>query len=379
MRMAFVVTSMERAGAQGMLLKLLPGLIRRGLSPRVISLTSSGPLSADFSKLDIPVHHLEARPGRVSIAALRRLIHILKQGSPQLVQGWMYHGNLAAQVAAWFLPQRPPVAWGIRGTHTELNKEKGLTAVTIWLGAKLSHYPDAIIYNSKVSAVEHWRKLKYHREHEVVIPNGFDVAVFKPAPDARRYLRDELHVPEETVLIGLVARFHPVKDHATFIQAIARVCAKHRSVNGVLIGEGAHKNNQELLALLSQAGMEKFIHCLGERRDIAVLTAGLDVGCNSSISEGFPNAIGECMACGVPCVVTDVGDNAWIVGETGRVVPASDPEQFASALHELIDVGPERRRALGARARQRIMQEFSLDAAVKRHAELYQMLVDRVH
>lgn len=371
-KLAFVTTSMERAGAQAMLLKLLPGLLEHGFSSVIISLTSSGPLSAEFARLGVPVYHLGAAPGRISIRALTRLVAILKSEEPDLIQGWMYHGNLAARLAAWLLHDRPPVAWSIRGTHTQLAREKGLTALTIWAGAKLSSYASAIIYNSKVSAQEHWRKLQYNREREFVIPNGFDTATFVPSFAARKQLRAELGTPEQAVLIGLVARLHPVKDHRTFIEAIARVHARHEDVHGVLIGAGTERTNPKIASMLLDAGAVEFVHCLGERTDLPMLTAALDVSCNSSVSEGFANAIGEAMACGVPCAVTDVGESARIVGDTGRVVAPSDPESLAVALDSLVSMGRRERQALGELARQRVLDKFSLAAVVKQYAQVYE-------
>ena len=360
-----------------MLLKLLPKFLPYGFAPSVISLASPGPLSAEFSSRGIPTHHLGLQPGRVSFAGLSRLISKLKIEKPDLVQGWMYHGNLAAQLAGFFMRNCPPIAWSIRGTHTDLAREKDLTALTILVGAKLSRRPAAIIYNSTVSAEEHWRKLKYSRDREVVIPNGFDTTAFTPSSEARARIRAELGVAENSLLVGLVARYHPVKDHTTFVAALARARSRHPEMVGVLAGSGTDAADAGLDALLTRTGTRDFIYCLGERSDVPDLTAALDISCNSSLSEGFPNAVGEAMACGVPCVVTDVGDSGWIVGDTGRVVPASSPELFGAALTDLAQLGAHGRRVLGERARQRIVEKFSLDAVVQHYVQTYKAILSR--
>ena len=183
----FVVTSLVRDGAQAMLLKLARQLLRHGFDPVVVSLTAPGPLADEVGRAGIRSHYLGVRPGRVSLPALGRLVGVLRAERPALIQGWMYHGNLAAQLAGCFIADCPPVVWSIRGAHTDLTREKKLTALTIWAGAKLSARPAAIIYNSVASAVDHWRKLKYHRERAVVIPNGFDTTAFAPSAAARAW------------------------------------------------------------------------------------------------------------------------------------------------------------------------------------------------
>jgi glycosyltransferase involved in cell wall biosynthesis len=377
MRIAFVVTGMERAGAQMMLLNLVERLSRERIRPVVISLAGAAALSAELPPMGVPVYHLDVPLGRVSIRALARLARILRDEKPDLIQGWMYHGNLAAQLAAGLIPRCPPVVWSIRGTHTDLLREKRLTALTIWLGARLSAFPAAIIYNSRVSAEEHERRLKYRREHELIIPNGFDTVAFQPSSDARTRLRAELGVPAEALLIGLVARFHPVKDHATFFEALAGARRNYPQTYGVLLGSGTDAANPRLDALIAKTGVGSFIRRLGERSDVARITSALDIACSSSVSEGFPNAVGEAMACGVPCLVTDVGDSAWLVGDTGRVVPPGAPTTFATALTELISMSAADRRSLGEHARQRIVENFSLESVVGRYSAAYDAIIER--
>jgi glycosyltransferase involved in cell wall biosynthesis len=377
MRIAFVVTSMERAGAQMMLLRLIEQLHRDRIRPIVISLAAPAALSTEFSPMDVPVYHLDVQPGQVSIRALLRLARILRRERPDVIQGWMYHGNLAAQLAAGLISHCPPVMWSIRGKSTNLARESILTALTIWLSARLSAFPAAIIYNSRASAEEHERKLNYKRQRHVVIPNGFDTSAFQPSPEARERLRAEIGVPAEAVLIGLVARFHPVKDHATFVEAVTAARLQHPHVHGVLLGSGADAENPRLEALIAAKGARGFISCLGERSDVAWVTSALDIACSSSISEAFPNAVGEAMACGVPCVVTDVGDSAWLVGDTGLVVPAAAPGAFSTALMGLIRLSAAERTALGERARRRIVENFSLETVVARYKASYEAIVSR--
>ena len=214
--------------------------------------------------------------------------------------------------------------------------------------------------------------LGYDADKFVIIPNGFDLAEFKPDPASRRDLRTELGLDAETPLIGMSARYDPQKDHVGFVAAAAGLSAKHPGVHFVLWGDGIEPRNQTLSDAIARAGMEKKFHLLGRRADVARITTGLDIASlSSAYGEAFPNVIGEAMACGVPCVGTDVGDTASIIGETGRTVAARDPGALANAWSELISLGTEGRTALGAAARLRAETCFSIAAMVARYEALY--------
>jgi glycosyltransferase involved in cell wall biosynthesis len=213
----------------------------------------------------------------------------------------------------------------------------------------------------------------------VVLPNGFDLEVFKPDPAARLSVRQELGLPEEALFIGLVGRFYPLKDHYNFIDAAARLRAELPEIHFLLCGEGITPENKELAEWVNASGIRAHCHMLGQREDIPRITAALDIACSSSYMEGFPNVIGEAMACGVPCVVTDVGDSALLVGDTGMVVPPKNPQALANAWRELIEMGPDRRASLGEAARRRVGESFSLPAIAARYEELYEGIVNHVN
>ena len=212
----------------------------------------------------------------------------------------------------------------------------------------------------------------------MVIPNGFDLAAFKPDAKARTAVREELGISQEALLIGLVGRFDPQKDHRNFVAAAARLRAYCPQVHFLLCGDGVNWNNAELTGWIGEAGLRQQFHLLGRREDMPRLTAALDISStSSSYGEGFPNVIGEAMACGVACAITDVGDSAFIVGETGLVVPPRDPEALAHAWKKLIEMGPEGRQKLGETARKRILENFSLPDIVARYEALYKEVVRR--
>ncbi len=205
-----------------------------------------------------------------------------------------------------------------------------------------------------------------------VIPNGFNLEQFAPSQTARQSVCQELDIPKSTMIIGMVARFHPQKDYRTFLRAAQKLIEKVPSVQFVLIGSQVDDNNQELSAWISEMGLGHHVQLLGIRKDIPRLMASFDVfTLSSAFGEGFPNVVGEAMACGVPCVVTDVGDSALLVGKTGIIVPPMDFEQMCAAWFQIFSFKQKKRKDMGSLARARIKKNFSLPDIAQAYSELY--------
>jgi glycosyltransferase involved in cell wall biosynthesis len=214
----------------------------------------------------------------------------------------------------------------------------------------------------------------YDPENMIVIPNGFDTEALRPDPAARDSVRAELGLPPETALVGLVARFHPQKDHQSFARAAEHLRWRWQrdDVHFVLCGRGVTGDNPELIDWLDKAKVRDRCHLLGDRRDVARIQAALDLACLSSAGgEAFPLVLGEAMACGIPCVATDVADTRLLVGEAGRIVPPRDPVALASAMAEVLDLPTAERARLGTIARRRIETCYSLPRIVERYAALH--------
>jgi glycosyltransferase involved in cell wall biosynthesis len=372
MRVLHVITALETGGAETMLVKLLSATEHAAESAAVLSLRDEGALGARIHALGVPLRSVGIQGSVPSPAACIRLGRLVRESLPDLLQGWMYHGNLAASLAWWRDGRR--VLWNVRQTVYDLTREKRSTAAVIRVCARLSSRPAAIVYNSRLSASQH-EALGFDPARRIVIPNGFDLSRFAPSPSARATLRRRLDVPDEALIVGLVARMHPMKDHATFLRAAAIVGARQPDVHFVLVGRGAFADDPVIGPLLSAPELRGRVHTLGEVADTAEITSGFDVACNSSAwGEAFPNAVGEAMACGVPCVVTDVGESREIVGDTGAVVSPRAPDALAAALLGILQAPAEGRRALGARARQRVADLFALGVVARRYMDLYESL-----
>ncbi|MBD1896897.1 MULTISPECIES: glycosyltransferase [unclassified Coleofasciculus] len=376
MKLLFIITGLSTGGAEIMLYNLLSRINREKFEPVVISLMKRGTLNACIEALGISVYTLGMQ--RIpTLVSLWHLVYTVRQLKPDLIQGWMYHGNLAAQLANILCFPNLPVLWSIHYSIDLVAAEKPITALVIVICKYISKLSHKIIFVSKTSQLIH-AKFGYFKENNCIIPNGFDSSLFRPSERAKVRVRSELGLPEKSLIIGLVARYHPMKDHANFIQAASLLARNYPDLYFLLVGQGIERGNKILNQLIQDFGLVRQIHLLGERHDIPKLTAALDIASSSSsYGEAFPLAIGEAMCCGVPSVVTDVGDSAWIVGDTGRVVPPRNPQALANAWKELIDLGSDGRQALGKGARERIIEYFSLDSVVEQYEALYENMLKK--
>lgn len=374
-RITHLITGLNTGGAEMMLYKVLTQMNRDAFRAEVISLIEIGALGEKIARLGIRVRSLHMRPGIPDLRALWRLVRMLKEEPPDVIQTWMYHANLMGGFAAKMAGDIPLV-WGIHHSNFDPQKSKRRTVWTMKAAALLSsRIPRGIICCGEAPRRVHIQA-GYDAKKITVIPNGFDLVNFRPDPTARISVRRELGIPIEAPIIGLVARFHPKKDHQTFVEATGLLHQTRPDAHFVLCGDGISSENQELTAWIEQAGIRNRTKLLGVRNDMPRLMAAFDiVTSSSSYGEGFPIVLGEAMACGVPCVATDVGDSALILGATGRVVPAQKPISLASAWSEMLGIGLEQRSGLGQAARRRIEQYFSLPMIVRRYENLYKEVV----
>jgi glycosyltransferase involved in cell wall biosynthesis len=368
-----LISTLETGGTEMMLSKLVarsdPGRFRHV----VVSLTTVGPVGEQIAALGIPVSSLRMRRGMPDPRALIRLVRVMRRAKPDVVQTWLYHADALGLLGA--AAMRVPVVWNIRSA-IDVDELGPVVAVLARFCARMSRFSAAVVTNSEAARILHAR-LGYCPRQWLVIPNGFDTRRFMPDATAYRDVRRELGLPADALLIGIVARFDPLKDHQTFLRAAGQLGQWRDDPNFVLVGREMTTANAQLREWIELSGVSDRVHLLGERADVPRLTAALDIATCSSCGEGFPNVIGEAMACAVPCAVTDVGDAALIVGDTGRVVPPKDPPALASAWRELIELGPEGRRELGLRARARVEERYSLDTVVRQYEALYERVVKR--
>jgi len=374
MKIVHIITGLDTGGAEVMLRELLRQTPRPAFDSQVISLSDIGPVGKSIQALGFKVSSLGMRPGLPDIGALWRLSRRLKRLQPDVVQTWLYHGDLVGGLAAR-LAGIEAILWGIHISFLDAPQSKKSTLAVVKAGALLSHWVPRSIVCCAQSALELHEQIGYDARKMQVIPNGFDLAEFAPHESARGAVRDELGLAPDTPLVGLIGRFHPQKDHANFLRAASLIARSDSRTHFVLVGAGSEWSNGELARPIEDAGLKARFHLLGRRDDIPRLSAALDVlALSSAYGEAFPLVVGQAMACEIPCAVTDVGDSAALVGEAGRVVPPRDAQALAGAIRELLDLSKEERRALGRAARTRIEERFSIQSVAARYHALYRGL-----
>lgn len=369
-----VITGLSTGGAERALYNVLAGGLAKSSNVAVLSLLDEGTYGSLIRDLGVPVYTLGMRRGLPGPNALRQLKTIMSDIGPDVVQGWMYHGNLAASLATWIAPgRRARLAWNIRQTLYSLEGEKALTRQVIRANRWVSGNADAIVYNSNVSREQH-EHFGFASRVGQLIPNGFNTAELQPDPKRGRIMRAALAISPEATVIGHVARLHPMKDHASFLRAAVAVMWNRPDVVALLVGREVTRDSTILTGIVPPELADRF-YFTGERRDVSDLMRAMDVFCQSSCrSEAFPNVLGEAMALGVPCVATNVGDSRDIVGETGQIVPPSDSAALADALATMTERTPAERTSLGGEARARIEARYALPSVVEQYSKLYEQL-----
>jgi glycosyltransferase involved in cell wall biosynthesis len=375
-RILHVITALPTGGAETMLLRLLSAA-QADCSHAVISLKGAGTIGPRIQELGVPLYSLGIRPAAPNPLRALSIRSLTRQFRPHLIQGWMYHGNLMASFAAQGLQSPVPVVWGIHQSLQGLATVKWPTAAVVRLGARLSKRAASIVYVSQTGREQH-EAFGYYSATGVVIPNGIDCQVFAPDGGSRHKVRAELGLENDSILVGLIARYHPMKDHCGFLHAAALVARAHPSVRFLLIGRGVQEA-PALQALVRDLHLQDRVLLLRERSDMPRVTAALDIACSASAwGEAFSLALAEAMACGVPCVVTDVGDSAFLTADSGFAVPPSNPPAMAEAIKNVIEAGPDYRRGLGSAARKRIETEFSLPKIARRYIDLYGSILSKL-
>jgi glycosyltransferase involved in cell wall biosynthesis len=371
-KIVFVTTDLSTGGAEMMLLKVLERLAPR-FSAHVISLTSLGEIAPLIVALKVPVESLGMRSGISSVLGFIRLARRLKALKPDVVQTWMYHADLLGGLAAW-ATNVPTVAWAIRNGNFDRDRTKLSTRAVVGMCATISHWiPDGILNCSDVARRVH-EDAGYAKRKMIVIPNGFDISRFQPNLEARRKIRAELGLADKTPIVGLIGRFDTQKNHIGFFEAASILHRRMPEVRFVLAGKGVDEANHRLMRILEMARVRHVTTVLGLRSDVPCLMAALDVLASSSLGEAFSNVLGEAMACGVPCAVTDVGDSAYIVGETGRVVPSGDMRGLALALEDLLNLSLIEKTKLADSARARVAECFEIGKVVRQYEAFYGQL-----
>lgn len=358
-RLLLLARSLDRGGAQRQLVTLACGLRARGWDVSVARFYAGDRWEEELRRADVTLHDLR-KYGRWDVLAfLFQLGRLLRKERPTILHGYLSTPNLLTILLRPLLPGTR-IVWGIRSSNMDLSRYDWLARLTFFLTCKIARLADLIIVNSHAGKDYHIAH-GYPEHKMLVIPNGIDTERFRFDAAGRQRLRAEWDVPTKSVLIGLVGRLDPMKDHPTFLRAAALLTQEDTRCRFVCVGDGPPEYANELRREAQAWGLTDWLVWAGGRNDMAAVYSAFDVACSSSFGEGFPNVVAEAMACGRPCVVTDVGDSATIVGNAGLIVPPRDPAALASALTMMLSMSLKERNELGTRALQCITNRFSKD------------------
>lgn len=358
-----------------MLFRLLRATDQSRVQSRVASLIDRGPFGLRIERLGIPVLALGMSRKRPNPLAIGQLVRWLREDPPDVVQTWMYHAGLLGSLAAKFAVREVPIAWNLR--HWKLlEHDSQRTRLTIKLSGLLSaRIPTRIITNSEAACTSHVQE-GFQADRIRVIPNGIDLSLFQIPSEAKRlHVRRELGIATDALVVGIVGRFHPDKDYRNFVEAAGRVARALPDACFLLCGTDITADNVDLVGWIRAAGIESRCQLLGHRNDVPQLMSSFDLAVSSSCSESFPNVVMEAMACGVPCVVTDVGDSARMVESSGRVAPARNAPALADKILEMLSLTAVERSALGEAARQRVSSHYELSKIAAQYEATWREMI----
>jgi glycosyltransferase involved in cell wall biosynthesis len=356
-RLFFLIRSLERGGAERQLIELVGELTRSGCAVTVCTFYDGGALRSELESAPGVKMLSLSKGGRWDIGFLWRLATAVREQRPDVLHGYMGVANELATVFARLHGRKS--AWGLRASNMDLSKYDGLARATFRLGAWCSRFADVIIVNSEAGR-EYYTSSGYRADAMHVVPNGIDCLRFQPDAAARVRVRAEWGIGQQERLVGLVARLDPMKDHETFLRAAALVATEHPDVRFVCVGGGPAHLLERYRAMAAELEMDDKLVWAGVQTDMAAIYNAIDiVTLSSAFGEGFPNAVAEAMATEKLCAVTNVGDAALIVGDSGIAVPPRDPRALADAIRQLLMLDDEQARSMQRRARHRILDKFS--------------------
>jgi glycosyltransferase involved in cell wall biosynthesis len=372
MKLLFLVRSLHAGGAEGQIVELVNEMARRGHEMHV----------AVFYKGGVFEKHLEPRVrlhglgkgGRWDLVGfLHRWLCLLRKVRPDLVHGYLPTQNILAALSRLFVPGIR-VVFGVRASFLDFSKYDWLVRLEYYLEARFARFAHKIVANSRSG--ERWLVARgVPRDLVEVIPNGIDVNRYRPDARGRAAVRAGWGIAASEYLVGMVARTDPIKGHEMLLRAAGLLIPRFPSMRLVFVGDGLAEYASSLTATADSLALSDRLIWAGSREDLPAVYSAFDLAVSCSISEGFPNVVAEAMACGTPCVVTDVGDSALIVGDTGVVVPPSDPGALAEAIFFLAGESKDDRRARAIAARQRVCRLFTARALADRSEALLQSLL----
>ncbi|WP_296949173.1 glycosyltransferase [uncultured Massilia sp.] len=368
-----IISGLKVGGAEMAMLRLIASSIGGSFQHSVVSLTPGGGMIERFAAAGIEVIQLDFK--NRFIRDFFRLISLLRAHPPQVVQTWMYHADLLGGIAARLAGIRN-VIWGIRTTDVTAGGSSK-NAILRTVCARMSRIVPRVIVCAAEASLKSHASIGYAADRMTVIPNGFDFARLRANAEQREALRRECGFDDDAIVVGTLGRFNPAKDPENFVRAAGIIADSERNARFLMVGRDMMSVNTELVGWIARTGHADRFVLLGERSDVAICLSAMDVFCLTSRTEGFPNVLAEAMAMRLPCVTTDVGDAAVLLGGLGEVVPRENSEVLAEAVLRMTKSPESERRHLGEQASGRVNAEFSMKRMRERFEVIYNRLINK--
>lgn len=373
MRVTHIIVGLNIGGAELMLRRLCESFNSNCDDEHsVISLTDLGEVGSLLRAQGVTVDTLGMRGAWDVFSAFSKLVLFLRSTKPDVVQTWMYHADLLGGLAARRVGIKA-VIWGIRTTDVSTGGGKGTIVIRrlcAWLSSRV---PSVIVCAAQASRASHVA-VGYFPGRMTVIPNGFDLERLVAGPQEREAIRSTHGIDEDDLVIGSLGRYNKVKDHSSFVKAAGFIAARFARAKFLMVGRDVDRANEALMAEIMATGYADRFVLLGERRDVPACFRAMDIFCLHSVTEGFPNVLGEAMSMALPCVTTDAGDAAFLLGENGLVVPVQNPLALSEALAKIAVLTADERSAMGLGAYKRIVENFTMKCAEHKFKAIYDSL-----
>ena len=376
MKILFVTTSLNVGGAERILYNNIMGMLAKNNQCVVISLYGNGYWGDELVKVGVPIFSLNLGSKKSILNGCLATLSMLTKERFDVVQGWMYHGNLTATVLKFLFNKSAVLTWSIRQTLYQVSSEKPHTRLVIFLCAKLSKAADSIIYNSELSLAQH-SEYGFDARYATYLPNSYKVHSIKRSKKKVKFIRNRFGVKKYDLLIGHVARFHPMKGHQTFIDAAKIVLETKPNARFMLIGRGLELVKDRLLSTIS-ADHHSSIEFIDETNDVYDYMQSFDIFCVTSLwGEGFPNVLAEAMLLELPCITTDVGDARKLLNDSKYTIPVNAPKALSAAILELINAGEAKREMIGKLNRKGIVNRYETNRVTAILNNLYKNLINK--